>query len=346
MRRARRRRAASSGSCGRFVAPMTRNRSSGDDPRPSNWTKNSVFRRRVASCSLSERLERSESTSSMKITDGCTSRATAKSARTSFSPSQRYLDVSELALMLKKRAPDSAASARAIMVLPFPGGPNSSSPREGARIPRNRSGRIMGRMTISSSIDLTPSRPTTSVHFAAGFSSTSSAKISSTHFRSTPRRKLEEDPPPAAAAGFGGAAADEEEDCGRCCCCWDEEEEDDEEGCTAILETGAKDGVRLEDAEDESADGVEEQGTDGQADASRGSSTGARELVGARAARNAGDEYADVSASRTSRRASTRPTWSATRPASSSSSRCCSGEVRAADWGASDRAAAWSRSAS
>ncbi len=72
---------------------------------PSNWMRNSVFSRRMASCSDSLRSVSKESTSSMekkqwinwwwaktiyepiKIMEGCNSRAAANRARTSFSPS-------------------------------------------------------------------------------------------------------------------------------------------------------------------------------------------------------------------------------------------------------------------
>lgn len=87
----------------------------------------------------------------MKTMEGCISVATAKRVRTSFSPSPCHLDVSEEADMLKKVAFASAASALASSVLPLPGGPYSSSPRAGARSPRNRSARSAGRITISCS---------------------------------------------------------------------------------------------------------------------------------------------------------------------------------------------------
>jgi hypothetical protein len=64
-------RAASSSSWGRFVAAMTRILSSGLDGRPSNSRRNSVLRRRLASCSPSRRSDKSESISSTKMMDGC-----------------------------------------------------------------------------------------------------------------------------------------------------------------------------------------------------------------------------------------------------------------------------------
>ena len=45
-------------------------------------TRTSFLTRMVPSCSPSRRCERIESTSSMKMTDGCFARATAKRART------------------------------------------------------------------------------------------------------------------------------------------------------------------------------------------------------------------------------------------------------------------------
>ncbi|KAF1750607.1 hypothetical protein GCK72_017158 [Caenorhabditis remanei] len=57
---------ASSNSYGRFVAPITRIRSSGDEVAPSNWMRNSVFIRRDTSASFSERSQRIESISSEK----------------------------------------------------------------------------------------------------------------------------------------------------------------------------------------------------------------------------------------------------------------------------------------
>jgi hypothetical protein len=53
------------------------------------------------------------------------------------------LDVSDAALMLKKVALLSAASALASMVLPFPGGPYSKMPRTGARSPEKISDRSL-----------------------------------------------------------------------------------------------------------------------------------------------------------------------------------------------------------
>jgi hypothetical protein len=85
--------------------------------------------------------------SNKKIT--CSSRATANKAFTSFSPSPTYFDVNVAALMLKKVALHSDATALASNVFPLPGGPNKSNPLAGALNPVNISGRNEGKITIS-----------------------------------------------------------------------------------------------------------------------------------------------------------------------------------------------------
>lgn len=104
---------------------------------------------REASCSLSLRSLNNESTSSTKITDGCNSRAIAKRARTSFSPSPTYFDVRLAADIEKNVALHWVATARASNVFPFPGGPNNNNPLAGVRKPVNNSGLNEGKMTIS-----------------------------------------------------------------------------------------------------------------------------------------------------------------------------------------------------
>ena len=74
----------------------------------------------------------------MKMTDGCSAPATAKSVRTIFSPSPIHLDVSDDALIEKKDALMLLATALPMSVLPVPGGPKSSSPLGGARGPWTR----------------------------------------------------------------------------------------------------------------------------------------------------------------------------------------------------------------
>ena len=79
--------------CDLLHVPTTSMRSSDEVAAPSSWTRNSVLIRREASCSLSDRCERSESISSMKITAGWYTPATANSARTIFSPSPTWTKV-------------------------------------------------------------------------------------------------------------------------------------------------------------------------------------------------------------------------------------------------------------
>mmetsp|Transcript_50192 Transcript_50192/g.106891 ORF Transcript_50192/g.106891 Transcript_50192/m.106891 type:complete len:276 (-) Transcript_50192:1650-2477(-) len=69
-----------------------------------------------------------ESTSSMKTTHGASRRARVKTALAFFSDSPSHLFSTEEASTLRKDAPPSVATAFASMVLPVPGGPNSSTP--------------------------------------------------------------------------------------------------------------------------------------------------------------------------------------------------------------------------
>jgi hypothetical protein len=81
---------------------------------------NSVFNLLLASCSFSFREDISESISSMKITAGCFCRASSNNALMSFSPSPKYLEVTDEAEIEKKTKPDSVATALASMVFPVP----------------------------------------------------------------------------------------------------------------------------------------------------------------------------------------------------------------------------------
>lgn len=92
---------------GRLVAARTRTREGspwveeGSFPaaafcREDHWIRNSVLRRRVASCSPEPREERRESISSTKMMLGARTLATAKRARTSFSDSPNWGSVSKV----------------------------------------------------------------------------------------------------------------------------------------------------------------------------------------------------------------------------------------------------------
>jgi hypothetical protein len=65
-----------------------------------------------------------------------------------------YFEVNEEALMLKKVALASVATALASIVFPFPGGPNSNKPFGGLLSPVKISGRRLGKITISYRIKL------------------------------------------------------------------------------------------------------------------------------------------------------------------------------------------------
>ena len=94
----------------------------------------------------------------MNITDGAWCRAVSNRHRTSFSLSPRHLDVNVAALTLKKVVPATPATALANSVLPEPGGPNSSTPFHGCRMPTNISGITSGMTTASVSTRLASAR--------------------------------------------------------------------------------------------------------------------------------------------------------------------------------------------
>mmetsp|Transcript_210 Transcript_210/g.607 ORF Transcript_210/g.607 Transcript_210/m.607 type:complete len:394 (-) Transcript_210:614-1795(-) len=180
-----RRRAASSSSCGRLVAPTTRTRSSRLVPAPSIWTRNSVLSLRELSWSESVRCVNRESISSIKITDGCINLATAKSARTSFSPSPTHFEVSDDADMLKNFDPDLEATALPIIVFPVPGGPNKSRPLGGPLSPLKISGLCIGQITASITHFFANLSPAISSHSTLTPESIISFIIISTNFGST-----------------------------------------------------------------------------------------------------------------------------------------------------------------
>jgi len=109
-----------------------------------------------------------ESISSMKITLGALSAASANSPFMSFSPSPIHLDVSVLALQLKKVDLHSVAIAFASIVLPLPGGPYRRMPFDGDSSPLKMSGRTVGKMICSYRTFLTSTSPFTSSHLTFG----------------------------------------------------------------------------------------------------------------------------------------------------------------------------------
>mmetsp|Transcript_2080 Transcript_2080/g.8055 ORF Transcript_2080/g.8055 Transcript_2080/m.8055 type:complete len:237 (-) Transcript_2080:2073-2783(-) len=178
------RRAPSSSSWGRFVAPIIRTRPSSPE-RPSICTRNSVFILRELSCSPSAFRElNSESISSTKITAGSQQFATAKRALTIFSPSPIHLLVNDDAEMEKNVALHCEATALPISVLPVPGGPNSNKPRGTLRAPRNSSGFNKGHTASSCTAALACSSPAMESHSTDEFPSRISATTFSTISRS------------------------------------------------------------------------------------------------------------------------------------------------------------------
>mmetsp|Transcript_19855 Transcript_19855/g.58997 ORF Transcript_19855/g.58997 Transcript_19855/m.58997 type:complete len:224 (-) Transcript_19855:73-744(-) len=182
MRFSRRRRMASSMSHGKLVAASTMTRfgllsSSLPSPsllsdetwQPSTCTSSSVFVRREASCSpCVPRWLQSESTSSMNTMDGPCSRARSNRQRTRRSLSPRYFDPSVAEVTEKKVQFVSVATAFASMVLPVPGGPNSSTPLNGLRMPVKYSGMMSGSTAASSSTRFASCRPAMSVQRMLG----------------------------------------------------------------------------------------------------------------------------------------------------------------------------------
>lgn len=128
---------------------------------PSIWLKISVLSLREASCSPSPRTPTRASTSSKKITDGDSNLAASKRHRTIFSLSPRYFDTRDEEGQLKNVdlfCWFKEHTALASRVFPVPGGPNSSTPRHGSRIPVKNSGMSNGKTTASLSSRLAVSR--------------------------------------------------------------------------------------------------------------------------------------------------------------------------------------------
>mmetsp|Transcript_17480 Transcript_17480/g.61398 ORF Transcript_17480/g.61398 Transcript_17480/m.61398 type:complete len:306 (+) Transcript_17480:1817-2734(+) len=123
------RRSAGSIELGRLVAPMTT--TDARPLRPSMSVSSCDTMRRSTSPFDFSRLGAMESISSMKMMAGAFFSASSKALRRLLSDSPAILDMISGPLMRKKKAPVSAATARAMSVLPDPGGPCSSTPRGG-----------------------------------------------------------------------------------------------------------------------------------------------------------------------------------------------------------------------
>ena len=123
------RRRAGSMEFGRFVAAMTTMFERAF--RPSISVRSCETTRRSTSPLVFSRLGAIESISSMKIIAGEFFSASSKALRKFDSLSPAILLMISGPLMRKKNAPVSFATARAISVLPVPGGPNIKTPRGG-----------------------------------------------------------------------------------------------------------------------------------------------------------------------------------------------------------------------
>mmetsp|Transcript_13376 Transcript_13376/g.40499 ORF Transcript_13376/g.40499 Transcript_13376/m.40499 type:complete len:228 (-) Transcript_13376:225-908(-) len=171
MRFSKRRRMAASISHGTLVAPSTKSPSF-CCATPCIWIKNSVLMRRVASDSPSEREPHMLSISSMKMMAWSSALASVKSCFTSRSDSPCHLLTRSELDTAKNLASASVATALARKLFPVPGGPYSRMPRHGLRLPTKSCGKRTGRITVSFSAALAPSRPATSLHLTFGFSVT------------------------------------------------------------------------------------------------------------------------------------------------------------------------------
>mmetsp|Transcript_43754 Transcript_43754/g.104031 ORF Transcript_43754/g.104031 Transcript_43754/m.104031 type:complete len:335 (+) Transcript_43754:1098-2102(+) len=128
------RRSAGSMELGRLVAAMTM--MCARDLSPSMRVRSCETMRRSTSPLTLSRLGAIESISSMKMIDGAFFSASVNALRRLSSDSPAIFDMISGPLMRKKKAPVSLATARAISVLPEPGGPNMSMPL-GGLMPRD-----------------------------------------------------------------------------------------------------------------------------------------------------------------------------------------------------------------
>mmetsp|Transcript_18964 Transcript_18964/g.47621 ORF Transcript_18964/g.47621 Transcript_18964/m.47621 type:complete len:256 (-) Transcript_18964:566-1333(-) len=147
--------------------------------KPSSWLSSSSMVRctsRSPESSESKRLVPTASSSSMKMMAGCFSLASLKASRTSLAPSPMNICTSCGPASLRKHALVEAAHARAISVLPVPGGPYIRQPLGGLMpMLRKRSLCVIGSTIASTSSWIWSSHPPTSLNSSVGFSSTSIA---------------------------------------------------------------------------------------------------------------------------------------------------------------------------
>mmetsp|Transcript_39935 Transcript_39935/g.124418 ORF Transcript_39935/g.124418 Transcript_39935/m.124418 type:complete len:210 (+) Transcript_39935:247-876(+) len=178
--RSRRPERSSAGSrvSGLFVAAITL--TAMVEEKPSNWFRSSSIVRCTSRTPESspppERFWPMASSSSMKMMAGAFSLARVKASRTIFAPSPMNICTSWGPASLRKVALVAAAHARAIIVLPVPGGPCMRTPF-GGWMPTvsKRSLCVIGRTMASMSSWICLSRPPMSLYWSVGRSSTSMA---------------------------------------------------------------------------------------------------------------------------------------------------------------------------
>mmetsp|Transcript_7463 Transcript_7463/g.17077 ORF Transcript_7463/g.17077 Transcript_7463/m.17077 type:complete len:210 (+) Transcript_7463:320-949(+) len=150
------------------------------DEKPSSWLRSSSMVRCTSRTPESspppERFWPMASSSSMKMMAGAFSLASVKASRTILAPSPMNICTSCGPASLRKVALVAAAQARAIMVLPVPGGPCIRTPLGGwMPMLMKRSLWVIGSTMASISSWICLSRPPMSLYWSVGRSSTSMA---------------------------------------------------------------------------------------------------------------------------------------------------------------------------
>mmetsp|Transcript_102602 Transcript_102602/g.313770 ORF Transcript_102602/g.313770 Transcript_102602/m.313770 type:complete len:326 (-) Transcript_102602:132-1109(-) len=172
------RNSAGSSVSGLFVAAITL--TAVVDEKPSSWLRSSNIVRCTSrtpdNSPPPERFWPMASSSSMKTMAGDFSRASVKASRTILAPSPMNICTNWGPASFKNVAFVIAAHARAIMVLPVPGGPCIRTPL-GGMMPRfsNRSLLVMGNTMASIISWICLSKPPMSLYWSVGRSSTSMA---------------------------------------------------------------------------------------------------------------------------------------------------------------------------
>mmetsp|Transcript_35122 Transcript_35122/g.88934 ORF Transcript_35122/g.88934 Transcript_35122/m.88934 type:complete len:326 (+) Transcript_35122:1019-1996(+) len=171
---------AASSTSMRLVAPMTTMPCcSASNPSISVSSWFTVLSRSSLPAPPPLRARPTASSSSMKMMQGASLRAVWNTSRTRAAPRPMYISMNSDAEQEMNATPDSPATARAMSVLPLPGGPTSSTPL-GALAPEdlNFSG-LRKKSTISSSSTLASALPaTSSKKMISSFSCTLDSRLS------------------------------------------------------------------------------------------------------------------------------------------------------------------------